>query len=131
MTLYNLKHDGDQYRITKFTSDLEVKSSYLLSQDRESGTMECDCPAGHHYSCRHRQMFPDLLPIVDTEAFWHYETKTCVNADGTNYIRGGFSDDIQAFTFDEPAIIHNAIAEAVGEPEAILPPTIPSSWRRI
>ena len=31
MTLYNLKTSGDQYRITKFTNDLDVESSYLCS----------------------------------------------------------------------------------------------------
>lgn len=52
--LYNLHTDGDEYRITKFI-DGEVASSYLLSET------ECDCPAGHHFTCRHRKMLPLML----------------------------------------------------------------------
>lgn len=52
MSIYNMKADGDHWRITKFTPDLEVESSYLVSAEA------CDCPTGHRHTCRHRQMLP-------------------------------------------------------------------------
>lgn len=66
--LYNCRHDGDQYRITKF-NDGEVESSYLTTHDL------CDCPAGHRHSCRHRQMLPSMLlhGIVDTHWFLDWD----------------------------------------------------------
>lgn len=72
MTLYNLKTDGDNYRITKFTSDLDVESSYLTS------LTECECPAGHRPTCRHRQMLPHMLAneMLDAPKFMDFDTKS-------------------------------------------------------
>jgi len=53
--LYNCRHSGDQYRITKFDSDMNPISSYLCSLE------ECDCPRGPHPTCRHRQMLPKFI----------------------------------------------------------------------
>jgi hypothetical protein len=66
--LYNCRHDGDQYRITKF-NDGEVESSYLTTHEN------CDCPAGHRSTCRHRQMLPSMLlhGIVDTHWFLDWD----------------------------------------------------------
>lgn len=75
-TLYNLRHDGESYRITKFHDD-EVEASYLVTHEN------CDCPAGHRHTCRHRQMLPDLLPIIDTHWFWNFDTHTLVDLMGT------------------------------------------------
>lgn len=66
--LYNLRHDGDQYRVTKFDADLNVESSYLMTAE------ECTCPAGVRTTCRHRQMFPFLLSKIDSAAFYEFET---------------------------------------------------------
>lgn len=55
MTLYNCKSEGDEYRITKFDSDLNVESTYLTT------LRECQCPAGHRDTCRHRLMLPMFL----------------------------------------------------------------------
>jgi hypothetical protein len=133
MTLYNLRTDGDQYRVTKFTNDLKVESSYLIGRgDRNDVELECDCPAGHHFSCRHRQMFPDLLPIVGTKWFWNFEGGFTCDCNGNRK-----SSRVQVEDEPEP--------ETVGEPEALIvnydigdknevppaPPPIPSSWRRI
>lgn len=84
MTLYNLRTDGDQWRITKFDNDLNVESSYLLSE------AECECPAGHRPSCRHRQMLPAMLAqgICNKSMFWDFETSqawhygTSINIEG-------------------------------------------------
>lgn len=69
MPLYNCRHAGDQYRITKFTENMDVESSYLCTTD------ECDCPAGVRPTCRHRQMLPRFLSrnAVGNEWFFDYD----------------------------------------------------------
>ncbi len=57
MSLYNCKIDGDQWKISKFTNDGELESSYLTTH------AECQCPAGQRPSCRHRQMLPAFLDL--------------------------------------------------------------------
>jgi len=79
MAIYNLRSALDDYRITKFTSDLDVESSYIIGTNPPH---ECECPAGVRPSCRHRQMLPHLLPLVDTEFFWDFERRLCVDASG-------------------------------------------------
>ena len=68
MTLYNCRHSGDQYRITKFTPDLEVESSYLCDRDA------CECPSGHRPKCRHREMLPKFIARdhIGDEFFFDY-----------------------------------------------------------
>lgn len=67
--LYNCKHSGNQFRITKFTSDFEVEASYLLD------ATTCECPAGHRPTCRHRQMLPKFIArnAIDTEWFFDHD----------------------------------------------------------
>lgn len=67
--LYSLRTDGDQWRITKFV-DGDVESSYLTTHS------ECDCPAGHRHTCRHRQMLPQMLAhkLCDTHWFFCFDT---------------------------------------------------------
>jgi hypothetical protein len=69
MSLYNLKSADGQWRITKFTNDLEVESSYLTS------VTECECPAGTRPSCRHRTMLPRMLNVgaEDSEMFYDFD----------------------------------------------------------
>lgn len=76
-TLYNLHTDGDQFRITKFV-DGEVESSYICN------TRECECPAGHRTTCRHRQMLPVMLAnhITDTHWFYNFDTHRVVDFNG-------------------------------------------------
>lgn len=66
--LYSLRTDGDQYRITKFT-DGDVESTYLCTET------ECECPAGHRHTCRHRQMLPTMLAhrLANTHWFFDYD----------------------------------------------------------
>lgn len=68
-TLYNCKHDGDQFRISKFDSDWNVESSYLLD------ATNCQCPAGHRPSCRHRDMLPKFIArnAVGTQWFFDHD----------------------------------------------------------
>ncbi len=65
--LYNCRHDGDQYRITKFDSDMNVVSSYLCSLE------ECDCPRGSHPTCRHRQMLPKFISRQHIGDEWFFD----------------------------------------------------------
>lgn len=67
MSLYNLKHDGDQYRVTKFDDDLNVESSYLMT------ATECTCPAGHRPTCRHRQMFSTLVQRIGSSWMFDFD----------------------------------------------------------
>lgn len=72
--LYNLKTQLDgSYGIAKFTSGLEVESSYTVS------ISQCDCPQGERgKSCRHQRMLPLFLALnrVDTDFFLDFDTKT-------------------------------------------------------
>lgn len=70
MTLYNLRTSADAYTITKWDAFGNPEATYQLTQ------AECTCPAGHRHTCRHRQMLPDLLPIIDTEYFWDYQSNS-------------------------------------------------------
>lgn len=67
MTLYNCKHSGDQYRITKFNSDMNVESSYLCIES------ECECPRGPAPTCRHRQMLPKFLSREHVGDNWFFD----------------------------------------------------------
>jgi hypothetical protein len=67
-TLYSLRTDGDQYRITKFV-DGEPEGSYITTE------RECECPAGPRPTCRHRQMLPMMLAhgIANTHWFMDWD----------------------------------------------------------
>ncbi len=72
MTLYNLRTnpaEGLPFVITKFTSDLDVESSYPV------GTSACECPAGHLPKCRHRTMLPNLRQRVNSAWFWDFKAE--------------------------------------------------------
>lgn len=110
-SLYSCRHDGDQYRITKIDHDLNVESSYLCTFD------ECECPAGVRPMCRHREMLPKFIQreAVGTGLMFDYD-------------RGGWvqmwedeeppplPEGVQMISLEDPIEVHNAIAEAVGEP---------------
>lgn len=77
MSLYNLRTTGTAlFQINKFTSDLDLESSYNV------GASLCECPAGHLPRCRHRTMLPTLLPRVDTAWFWDFEASAWVDPTG-------------------------------------------------
>lgn len=62
--LYNCKTDGDQFRISKFDDLGNVESTYLCSET------ECQCPAGHRPSCRHRIMLPLFIANDKVDSFY-------------------------------------------------------------
>lgn len=116
--LYNCKHAGDQYRITKFNSEGDPESSYLTTFE------ECDCPAGKRPMCRHREMLPKFIQrgAVDTGWFFDYDRGGWVDNRTEDELEQvtfepmpPLPDGVQVFSLDDPAELHNAIAEAVGE----------------
>lgn len=110
-TLYNLRTEGDGFRITKFT-DGDPEGSYRVSLH------ECECPAGHRASCRHRQMLPQMLAhgIVDSMWFWNFDTHRVVD------FNGELKSNLDAL---------NELA-AVGEAQHVeVTPTPKASWRRL
>jgi hypothetical protein len=116
-TLYNLHTDGDQYRITKFR-DGDVEASYLCTEE------ECECPAGHRASCRHRQMVPEMVArgLVDSHWFWNFDRHEAVDINGAskamfdNLNQLANIPGIQVLDLNDIVGVHNTIAEAVGEP---------------
>lgn len=137
MSLYNCRHSGDQYRITKFDSDMNPQGSYLCDTDN------CECPAGVRPSCRHRQMLPKFIARghVGDEWFFDFDRGGWVQmgdewvqqieeAYGTGQLDlSDLPEGITAIVMDSPdkvVDVHNAIAEALGEPEASLTPPSPT-----
>jgi hypothetical protein len=115
MTLYNLRTALDDFRITKFDADLNVESSYLLSNTfDQAGRPElvCECPAGVRPSCRHRQMLPDLLPLVDTEYFWDFERHLTCDSEGNPRV----------------AVVPNSEPLTLGEPLITIPGHMPNQF---
>lgn len=66
-SLYNCKHSGDQYRISKFDSDFNLETSYLCD------LTACECPAGHRPSCRHRDMLPKFIARDHIGDNWFFD----------------------------------------------------------
>lgn len=108
--------DSLAYRITKFDDDHNVESSYICT------ATTCECPAGVRPACRHREMLPMFLHRGAVNTGWMYD-----------YDRGGWVDmgdglgeltplpeGVEMIGLDDPVGLHNAIADAVGEPEAKL-----------
>lgn len=105
MTLYNLHTDGDQWRITKFV-DGNPESSYLTTHS------ECQCPAGHRHTCRHRQMLPAMLAagLENSHFFWDFDRRMAFD------ISGNAKHLLDALAATKPA--PNLTATEVAEREA-------------
>jgi len=135
--LYNCRHDGDQYRITKFDDDMNPQGSYLLSLE------ECECPAGVRPTCRHRQMLPKFIArshIGDEWMFdfdrggWVQMGPEFVQLSGLQEekILMGFHnppEGVTMITLGDPELLYNTIADAVGEPR--MPPSPTHIKRRL
>ena len=126
--LYNCHHDGDQYRITKFI-DGNPEASYLLSHT------ECQCPAGHRPTCRHRQMLPQMLAerICNEPWFWHFESGKVVDFEGNSTIA---CHDFSAKDTEQDTLPAPGHTDLMISPEAIdealeRNPLPVKSWRRI
>lgn len=138
MTLYNIKTRDSTFICTKFDDDLNpvVGSSYEVSE------VACTCPAGQRPTCRHRHML-DIFTTqgaVDQPAFYNYdsgawydeaplpppptaeEVEAELGAEGPepeSLDEATLPEGITMITLDSPekvVDVHNAIADAVGEP---------------
>jgi len=100
MTLYNCRHDGDEYRISKFDNDMNVESSYMLSLE------ECTCPAGVRPTCRHRQMLPKFIAREHIGDSWMFD-----------FDRGGWVQMGEEYAQqEEPIVIHESIKASLKPP---------------
>lgn len=120
-TLYNCHHDGDQYRITKFSEHGEVESSYLCTET------ECECPAGVRDTCRHRQMLPMFLNREAVDTFWFLDW------DRKGWVMNDLSQPAIDTIAPEGLTVDTDDADDYGEdPIGLesLPPRRPT-WRRI
>ncbi len=116
--LYSLRTDGDQYRITKIV-DGNPEGSYLVSE------RECECPAGHRHTCRHRQMLPQMLAhrLCNTHWFFAHDAGgQIVDFSGTPkrlFDELAAISGVQVLDLNDIEGTHNAIADAVGEPHLV------------
>jgi hypothetical protein len=91
--LYNCHRiDERHYKITKFDSDLNpVHSAQKNAPPRLASyictTSECDCPAGHASSCRHRKMLPIFISNkkVDSNYFFIWDEHSWYKAPGIEF----------------------------------------------
>ncbi len=118
--LYNCKHSGDQYSITKFDAHMNVESTYLCTLE------ECNCPAGQRPTCRHREMLPKFITrgAIGTEWMFDFDRGGWVQTnlgdppaerEPKGLVTPPLPAGVQMLSLDDPAELHNAIAEAVGE----------------
>ena len=113
MSLYNLKSADGDWRITKFTNDLDVESSYLVSRDA------CECPAGHRPSCRHRQMLPRMLAAQaeDSPMFYDFDNDRWLTPTGVPEILDDEPmADGQTFDATDEALAGPTFAESKPSP---------------
>ena len=126
-SLYNLRHDGNQYRVTKFDTDLNVESSYLMT------ATECTCPAGSRPTCRHRQMFRDLLPRIGSHWMFDFDQGQWV---ATDLSESAKDEDVIGYEIENASAEGRATGETVpthdpdhGSPTHIHNPH--PQWRRV
>lgn len=145
--LYTCRHEGNEYRITKLTHNLDVESSYLCTFS------ECNCPAGVRPTCRHRQMLPKFIDrgAVDTGWMLDFDRGGWIDNRTEDEIEQSYPQEandaeaeyqqqaqempplpegVEAVSLEDPTALHNAIAEAVGEPEATISQVPNRSFRR-
>lgn len=118
MALYNLRSSDGDWRITKFTNDLDVESSYLVSRDA------CECPAGHRPSCRHRQMLPRMLAAQaeDSPMFYDFDNDRWLAPTGSpEIIDAEPMADGQTFSATDEASIEPTFTESKPSPASSHP----------
>lgn len=80
--LYTCRHDGDQFRITQLSTDLDVVSSYLCSPT------ECQCPGfTSRGRCRHLEMLPRFMArpsALRGEVHYDFDRDTWLSTGFTN-----------------------------------------------
>lgn len=122
--LYNMRTVGDKtYSITKFDDDLNVEATYTLRAISKT-EFSCDCPAGPRPSCRHRKMIPFFAVhgAIDSNRFYCYDTQMWHTP-----LYDPLPEGVTMISMADPAAVHDAIAEAVGEPPLSKPAPRPST----
>lgn len=73
MSLYNCHSVGNNYRIVKWSDDLDIEATYELWTVR--GRYHCHCFQANKPSCRHRDMLTQFLNAgrVDTHYFLDFD----------------------------------------------------------
>lgn len=135
MTFYSMRsHDGG-FSITKFDADLNPLDTYQVSPDA------CTCPAGVRPSCRHRQMLPVFIAAdaIDQPMFWSFEEQAWFRLDEPSSEPSPIPEPSQPdlpfgitlLDLTDTRALHNAIADAVGEPQVSPQPSPIFRPRRI
>lgn len=79
-SLYSCRSMGEDllFAVTKFDSDLNPEATYAVSP------RECDCPAGHKHTCRHRKMLREFINLrhINDGWFLNWDTRQWVKPVG-------------------------------------------------
>jgi len=117
--LYSLRSSDGEWRITKFDEDLEMESSYIVSTDG------CECPqwTSRERECRHMKMLPMMVERADSPWFFCYEdaqwydpTGEALSCQSGVAKEADLPEGVTVVGLSDPALLHNTIAAAVGEP---------------
>ena len=140
MILYNIKSEDGEIRITKFDDDLNPESSYIVSDN------DCECPQwqGRSKECRHMKMLPMMIERIDTPWFFCFDgpqagmwfdptgqaeaereapisgSELHSDEPGLDWGFASLPEGVTVVGLADPALLHNTIADAVGEPGAKL-----------
>ena len=120
--LYTCRSAGEQYQITKLDANLDVESSYLVS------ATECQCPSfERRQTCRHLTMLPRFIARKHVGDSWAHDFerngwyRIAEDSDDVGLPADALAElaaipSVTVLGLDNLEAVHNAIAEAVGEP---------------
>jgi len=128
MILYSVRAIASGYLIAKFDENFDVEATYEVSP------ASCTCPAFHRrQTCKHQDILAKFITRekVDTEWFYCREADSWHNPLGLESMpRVDTPEGITVLTLDNPADLHNTLADVFGEPRLESSPPTPSSFRR-
>jgi hypothetical protein len=73
--VYSIRTEGDAFRVTKFTKDLNPVSFYQL-REHANGSFSCNCPQSNRGACKHMDImdaFSTYPERVDKGWFYCHE----------------------------------------------------------
>lgn len=122
-----------EYQMAKFSMpDFNVEAVYNIRSKGHG--YSCDCPAGQRTvklkPCKHQRMMPYMLGAVNSDRFYEPETGRWINALPVELTKEGYEGmapppaGVTVVGLDNPEVLHNTIAAALGEQPAqvITPP---------
>ncbi len=110
--LYSLRTTSKGFIVTKFDDDFNVESYYEMTQS--DGELHCGCPAGARPTCRHRQMFPQLVDRPDSGWFLDFDTRAWVDPTG------------EAAGLDDSELVANEMRDGLEKDELVQPKPEPT-----